>query len=523
MNIRSGMDLSKKLLLAFLLLFSAACLTQIAALELTGRINNPNPSADSKTYSEFELVIRSRSGTPLILEFLLNDPKLALKQFTLETQVGDAHFDLPGKESSETFLSPFYEPGVYPVVLTLGSGEDTWKRELLVGFTEFIWGRDNFRFSNIRNDYSGIRPYSKVLFPWAEKRFGSLQQEDLMVLLDIAYHILNGRFGRCYAFTGSQVRYARNPELLPSYYKTVYAVRETNTSVQAEMNMLQNDIVYDHFAIKGYDFNIPQELSVLQAEITTIVEKISSGELVSIGYVSAERHHSLLVYGFISDPASSQITLITANNWGVEHNENMVSKAVVLIDINLDETYTKERVHWVDAKYSVYDFAEHLFSVDVQDAYEHDYAALSTLIAEQHEQLSTTETALVIVEQARNAVLSDAEGNGTGRLNLSTLQDLDGVEYRRIEDAHLFELPVGQNVELQFTPLNLEADEETFRTDCNVFVLAYPVVDGIQRTYSAVYTGSDFAAGGNFVLQITPNGLDLKNETPKEENSVEGE
>ncbi|NQT59942.1 MAG: hypothetical protein HQ557_13240 [Bacteroidetes bacterium] len=500
MTMRKILYFNNKLILFLVLVISIFICVPLSALEFDGQLG------DSE--SNFTLDIRSRSGSPLILEFILDDPEQILKQLTIETQVGKTNFKLPESEHSETLLRPFYEPGVYSVTLTLESADEMWKRELLIGFSEFIWGRDNFRFSNIRSDYWGILPYSTALFPWVEERFGSLPPEDLIMLLNVTYHIFNGCIGRCYAFSGSQVRYVRNPELLPRYYSKIYNIRDTNIAAQNEMNMLQNDIMYDHFIINGYDYTTVQELPALQAEITDIMERISAGELISIGYFNAKRHHSLLVYGFINDPASKKVMLITANNWGVEHNENLVSEAVVQIEVNLDEDYTEPRVSWINPTNSSYRHAEHFFAVTVKDEYEHEPEVLATLISNQHELLKETETALIIVEQARDAVLLNAEGNKTGRLGRSTTEEIDGVVYKRVDDTHLFEFPAGLSLHLDFTPIAIENEDE-FETDCNVFVLTYPVVDEVQLKHSAVYTGTDFPSAETFTLQVTPDGLNL--------------
>lgn len=510
MTMQKSLYFNNKLILILVLLISATTLGPLAALDFEGSEDNSE--------SAFTLDIRSRSGSPLILELLIEDPQQILKQLRVESEFGTANFLLPELEQSETFLNPFYEPGIYPVSISMESENDIWKRELKIGFSEFIWGRDNFRFSNKRSEYWGILPYSKALFPWAEKRFGIQNQEDLMLLLNVTYHIFNGRIGRCYAFSGSQVRYVRNPDLLPRYYSKVYNIRETNIPVQAEMNILQNDIMYDHFVVNGYNYTSEQGLPALQAEINDIMERISLGELVSIGYFNAKRHHSLLVYGFISDPVSKRITLITANNWGTEHNENMVSKAVVQIEVNLDENYTDEpRVRWIDPANSSYRYAEHLFAVDIKDEYEHDPEVMKALISEQHALLQESETALIIVEQADEAVLIDAEGNTTGLLGRSTTEEIDGVVYKRVDDTHLFEFPAKLSLQLDFTPIAIDADseddrEDEFESDCSVFVLTYPVVDGVQLKHSATFTRSNFPKEGSYTLQVTPDGLDLMSE-----------
>ncbi|MBL7006039.1 MAG: hypothetical protein ISR78_03035 [Spirochaetia bacterium] len=486
-----------------MLCISISNIASLTAMEIKGTLGAAETA--------FTLDLRSRSGSPLLLELLLDDPAQSLTKLRVETEVGDAGFLLPGLEHSQTFLSPFYTPGIYPVTITVESEDDVWQRKLEIGFSEFIWGRDNFRFSNIRSEYWGILPYSKALFPWAEKRFGIQNPEDRILLLNVTYHIFNGRIGRCYAFSGSQVLYVRSPELLPRYYSKIYNIRETNISVQTEMNMLQNDIMYDHFMVNGYDYTIKQDLPALRAELTDIMNRISLGELVSIGYFNTQRHHSLLVYGYISDPLSNRVTLITGNNWGVEHEENLVSKAVVLIEVNLDESFTEPRVRWIDPPNSSYRNADHLFAVDVKDTYEHDPNVMAALISDQHALMKRAEKALIIVEQASEAVLMDEDGNKTGLLGRSATNEIDSVDYKQVDDTHIFEFPAELSLRLDFTPVENDYTDE-FETDCSVYVLTYPVVDGVQLTHSETYTGIDFPKEGTFTLQVTPDDIILMNE-----------
>jgi len=450
--------------------------------------------------------VRSRSGSPLLLEFLINDPELALERLTIESTDSTASFKVPETEEIDIKLTAFHEAGVHDITVTMETETGSCTRELQVAFSDFVWGRDNFRFSNKRSPHGSVRPYSRVLFPWAEERFGTLQPEEKTVLLDFTYALFGGRIGRCYAFTGSQVRFRRNSDLLPSYYDSIYAVREATPDVQDQMNMLQNDIMFKQFVSRGYDLDTEQSLESLRSETSAVIDEIAAGRVAAFGYVAPQRHHSMLAYGYLTDSTGDRITLIVANNWGEEHDQNIFSEAAERVAIHLDEDYEGHRVQWVDTSHRVYEYAEHFFFVDIPDEYEYEHKALSELVAERRARLRETQHALVVVEQARDAVLADQEGTKSGRVGRRTYRDLESVSYRRVEDVHVFEFPAEHALTLRVSPLE-DNSERPDETKANVFVLTHPTKNGVELVHSAVYTELDRSETEELRLRIAPEGL----------------
>ncbi len=467
-----------------------------------------------------EIEIKSRSGTPLTLEFVISDPEKALRTVSITTADTTAEFSAGGREELDLKLTPFRGPGVHALTLAIDTENGSCERELEVGFSEFIWGRDNFRFSNRRSPHGSVRPYSAVLFPWTEERFGALQREEQTLLLEFAYRLFGGRIGRCYAFSGSQVRYMRNPDDLPRHYDTIYAVREGAADVQEEMNMLQNDIMFDQFIAKGYGLQGEQSLEALRSEVDALIEEIAAGRPATFGYVAPERHHSLLAYGYIADTEEERITFITANNWGDEHDENAFSEAAERIAVNLREDYDDDRVRWVDPPVRAYRHAEHLFKVEVREEFEHDSEKLFGMINERRAQLQEGERVLVVVEQAGDAVLIDEEETKSGRVGRRRHTDLEMVEYTRLEDVHLFEFPAEYELVLRVTTLDDDRDETS---GTNVYVLSHPDANALERSHSMVYTDLDESERKQLELRISPAGLELlvdpDEPEPKEDES----
>ena len=456
---------------------------------------------DSTAPDSGTLHIAAHSGSPLLLQLTLEDPRMLWRSLELDTGASTLKYRLPETETHEMVIAPFLSAGSYPVRITLSGDEGSRSRELAVGFSDFVWGRDNFRFSNKRSSYWGITPYSAALYPWVEKHFGRLPEEEFMLLLNTAYHIFTGRVGRCYAFSASQVLFTRHPDLLPYYYRDVYAVREYSRIMQERMNFLQNDIMFDHFILGGYDVSRPQLLAELQAEIEGIMRGVDKGEFVPVGYWNAERHHSMLIYGYIYDPGSGKVTLIAANNWGTEHDENLVSEAAELIDVNLQESFEGQRVTWIDPPYANYDHADHFFAVEVKESFEFSPDAIAQLIAAEQQRLAEGRLSMIIIEEAKEALLTGADGAGTGTVGGKVLEELPGVNFRQVSDTLIFEFPTDADYRLSFTPLNSGDGDEQFETDCRVYVLAYAGGGEESIRESAFFTPDEITEDREYRLE----------------------
>ncbi len=468
-------------------------------------------AVDPSAQESGDLHIAAHSGSPLLLQMTLEDPEMIWRSMELDTGASILQYRLPEAEKHEMVISPFLSAGSYPVRITLSGETGSHSHELTVSFADFVWGRDNFRFSNKRSSYWGITPYSEALYPWVEKHFSALPEEDFMLLLNTAYHIFTGRVGRCYAFSASQVLFTRHPELLPSYYDSVYDIREYNRSLQERMNLLQNDIMFDHFILGGYDVNRPQRLPELQAEIEDIMERIDEGEFVPVGYWNTERHHSMLVYGYINDPDSHTITLIAANNWGTEHDENLVSEAAELVDVNLQESFEGKRVTWIDPPYTNYNHADHFFAVEVKESFEFSPDAIAQLIASEQQRLAEGRLSMVIIEEAKGALLTGADGARTGTAGGKVLEELLEVSFRQVSDTFIFEFPTDAAYRLSFTPLNSGDGDDRFETDCRLYILSYPGEGEEPVRLSAFFTPDEITEDREYQIEWNSDTIILVN------------
>ncbi len=406
--------------------------------------------------------IRSSSGTPPLLEITVSTTTAKLHRVTVVTQ--DTSFSTDFRDGAAVFeaevkLAPFREPGIHDMQVIAHTSEGFVIRNYRVGFSDFVWGRDNFRFANASRTPKAIDAYSESILPWAEDRFRELSTVERNVLINAAYSVLRNRIGRCYAFAGGKARYHRYPEFLPDFYDSVYDIPATRRDVLEEMNNLQNDMMFDYIVASGHDFTGEQKRSELATHVHRVMEEVGEGRLGVFGYLAPERHHALAAYGFIQDMTGERVLLLAANNWGDEHDVNIHSEAAENIAIDLAPDHKGPRVRWLDTDHSVYEYAELLLAVDVQRDYEHDPAHLQAVLRGYAERIAADGANLLVVERADEARLKDKEGNTSGRAGWRVKRELEGVEYTEAGETHIFAIRTDAELELVVVPVEPENDD----------------------------------------------------------------
>lgn len=459
--------------------------------------------------------VTSFSGTPLLLEVSLGRPASAVAGIRLETETTQMFYDVSETAGDARPLSlmasPFLRPGIYELDIALqpaageakpaaGNGDSaagdadpaagdaepaTYAYE--VGFAEFVWGRDNFRFGNNGSYESRIGDYSDVLQSWLEARFGVVDELTHAVLVHYMYALFGKNAGRCYAFTAGQLRYRRNPDLLPSYYDTIYDAREAHKTVQRQMHFLQLDIVFDEFvaaasppvpgAVPGTPVpasspDAPEDTSStgafgpgatesqsrenLRRELERIRARIEDGEPAAVGFVGEDLHHSMLAYGYIFDRARGRVDLIVANNWKDEQSSNLASRdaEVVRIDFSVDPP----AIAWLTRSGPRRRKPQRLFVVEVNEEYEHNRKLLARLVDRRLASLRGRGLRTILVEGADEAWLTDASQKVTGYKGHRTRSELEEVDMDRVQESFAFTFPKGERHTLRF--VDDEGDSE---------------------------------------------------------------
>jgi hypothetical protein len=406
--------------------------------------------------------IASHSGSPLLLELTVPDPQGRLTSVAVESQGSYASYRIPPKADRGTVeltLSPFLAPGAYDLRIVMQvdvEGESLQiESPVRVGFVDFVFGRDNLRFGNNAEYTSVIGSFGEILAAWLDDRFGAVSDAQLVPLVDYMYQLFGNRSGRCYAFSGSEVRFWRWPELLPSYYGATHDFRAGVRSTQQAMNFLQLDMAFDHFLAGGYDqVEAPTEdpegavREAMLNEVWSIVSRISAGEPVVAGFMGPALHHAMLVYGFIHRPESGTMDLLVANNWKSDQDLNLRSKNAETIRVFLEQEADGPMLEWRYSEGTRNREIDQLFIVEVKREYQHERDHLDGLIAALSGQLSDSHRALLVVEDAAGAWLTDGEAT-TGYDRRRTSEEIDDVLFDKVNRTYRFEYPADAELTLE--------------------------------------------------------------------------
>ena len=439
----------------------------------------PAAGADFHFEDFFEVDVSNSGGAPLLLTVsverleaenaLPSRIRISSGETTIEQSIPDG---LP----FETRVSPFVSAGEHTLEIELlgpeqasasrasSSGEAVIARERFsVAFADFRFGRDNFNFGNDGDSSHGeVKPYSETLSAWLTERYPDveLSEEAEALLYGKSYRVFKGTTGRCYAFAATKERYARFPGTRPDTYDTTYDIHEFDRSHQDEMNLLQNDIVFRHFIAGDRDAWREQPGEELTGEVSRVKDRLHRGETATVSYLAPERHHALLVYGYIRREGSQTIDLLAANNWGRDQEENLHSRDAVVVRVDLDEG----KARWLDAPVRAYETADKLFMVDVlEEEPEFSEPDLARVIAEMAADMRRREEAVILVENVHAAYLVDGEGERSGdERRRRAVDELDGVDVRLISENALVRFPLEGDYTLRVTGIDRDdLDENT--------------------------------------------------------------
>ncbi|MFP4484708.1 MAG: hypothetical protein ACLFO1_07610 [Spirochaetaceae bacterium] len=446
---RSTRRLRPLILLAGILLLAPAGAATAAAQEAAGSDNTASGDARSGAGALVRYDLNTYSGTPPLLELTVTEAAKPPTRIAARSGGTTFEFTVPMPTDSAGALpftipfSPFRRPGVHDLEVTF-AGEDWEERaEFVVGFVDFEWGRDNFRFGNNPDYRELLDPYSVMLSAWLADRFEGVSDLDRALLTDYMYELFGKNAGRCYAFAGSQLRYYRRPDLLPSYYAGVYDVRARNRRLQREMNYLQMDMVFDHFVAGSVPRHPPEgpDPEALRAAVEEVLRRISSGEPAVLGLIAEDLHHAMLVYGVVEHSGTGTIDLIAANNWKDGQSVNMHSENADTLRLHVAPEHEGERVEWWNRSGERTRTPDLIYVAEVRHEYDHDPELLRDLVARRLEELGDAGEAALVVESADAAFLENGDGETTGHHDPVTRRGIEEVTFRRVQSSYLFRLP----------------------------------------------------------------------------------
>jgi hypothetical protein len=414
------------------------------------------------------LNVECHSGTPLVLEFVLKAPEGMVRSVSFDFE-SDGTYDLTVREPTEEVVFrgvPFRHSGTYHTTVYLQTGQGNFIREYLIAFTDYVWGHDNFNFANDGKFEDSGDFVSKTLMAWAQERFGPLSPEEQVLLLLVMYDIYKGSIGRCYGFTGEQLYYLINPERLPEGYDSVYHLREEDREIFKNMDYAQNDIVFSNFLAGTISMHGDQTNEDVRRELEEIKKSITDGEPIILGYLSSQMHHSMVVYGYFEDLLRDKVTLLTANNWEREQNDNVFSEDAE--NIVIEFRGNTHSMSWYDLTKKRFRYPKRIFAVRREDGYRLSIDDFKKLMEEARRKILEADRSVIMVEKTETAYMENVEGKKQGYGKPRYYRELNEISFKKIDYNYIFQFPTAKDYQLVLKSRRYNEELEEYK-EVNLF------------------------------------------------------
>lgn len=492
-------------LLAFLLLFIVIPRATLCSDNNT-RLYARDYALDYERMNERLLFdIEGHSGTPPILEFVLKDMDNIVHNVSLDFDSdGEIDLRIENIENDVVFRGvPYRKKGTYKASAFIETIYGTFMREFIVSFTDFVWGKDNFRFANDGEFEDSVDPVSKSVVQWASDRFGHLTQDQQALLVYLMYRIFKGSIGRCYAFSGGEAKYLENPDQLPSYTLSTYGIDEADREFTRQMDYVQNDIVFSNFLSGRINLEEDQDSESLNAELLTIQESIHEGKPIILGYLSRRMHHSLVVYGYFFNAFRNKTTLLVANNWEREQNSNSFSEDAENIVVQINGN--RHTIVWYDLTKRTHRYPEKIFGIEMDEEYNLEYQDFFHLLQRLENEIKEKDNIVVIVEEAEEALLINDEGKKKGYSKPKYISEFN-VSFKKIDYNYLFEIPRKGVYRLVLNRMRYNEKRQEYK-ELNLFFII-PEENGIHaEIFKSVLPNEDSGK----IVEIGPQGIEPLN------------
>jgi hypothetical protein len=108
-------------------------------------------------------------------------------------------------------------------------------------------------------------------------------------------------------------------------------------------------------------------------------------------------HHSMVVYGYFQNLFRNDLTLLTANNWTREQNNNVFSEDAENIVVHLDKV--NRYMEWYDITRQKYRIPKKIFAITREDEYPTLYDTFISLLDEAEKNIVKENKIIIMVEQ----------------------------------------------------------------------------------------------------------------------------
>jgi len=443
-----------------------------------------------KKNSNVFLDIECHSGSPLILEFLLNDKDKIVRSVDFDfDNDGTIDLNINNIQTGVIFRgTPFRKSGNYKISAFLNTSYGIFMRLFCLSFIDFEWGKNNFSFANDGEFENGIDFVSKTIISWAKERFGELNQDQELVLLYTMYNLYKGSIGRCYGFSGGEAYFLKHREKIPDSYSYTYLIFEDDPRIIRFMDSMQNDIVFSNFISGKIDLKKRQNNEDLLKELAITKDETYSGNPIILGYISKKMHHSMIVYGYVENKFRKKTTLITANNWERKQDNNYFSEDAENVIVQFSRN--THSITWYDLTKRRYRYPDKIFAIKIDDHYDLSKDDFFALVQKTQNDIISNKNTILMIEKTEVAYIEDENGKKSGYIKPNIINEIEGASIKKIDYNFIIEFPTKNNYKLVLKKPRYNKDKKRYK-DVNIFAIMPDAQDLKIFIFNNIYIKND--------------------------------
>jgi uncharacterized protein YrzB (UPF0473 family) len=176
----------------------------------------------------------------------------------------------------------------------------------------------------------------------------------------------------------------------------------------------------------------------------------------------------MAAYGYFENLYRDNITLLVANNWERDQNDNGFSEDAENLVVQF--TGNSKIIKWYDLTKKKYRYPKMVFSVEREDNYDLAPDDFLRLIGDAEDEMIQNDRMIIMVEKTEQAFLVDSDGNETGYKKPKTFKKLDEVIFRKIDYNYIFEIPKGSDYTLVLKKRRYNKEKKTHK-NANLFLI----------------------------------------------------
>jgi hypothetical protein len=182
------------------------------------------------------------------------------------------------------------------------------------------------------------------------------------------------------------------------------------------------------------------------------------------------------VYGYFENIFRKRVTLLTANNWEREQNNNTFSEDAENIIVELDREEPK--LSWYDLTKKRYRYPSSIFAVKREIQYDLSSIDFDGLLADVRKKIIESGNVVLMVEKTETSIITDSAGKKEGYSKPRYFREIRDVSFKKLDYNYIFNLPVSEEYHLTLRKRRYNKQQKEYKI-VNLFAII-PLDDGIR-------------------------------------------